>query len=221
MKHQNAFTMIELIFVIIILGILAAVAIPKLAAMRYAIELQQLITEYKKQNPYRAVIIESLLETGMITASVVTLPETGIPKLLLHLNKNAAQKIATAVPYMEGSKKVHVSITKAAYEQYLLHSGTPVPFMNKKIIKRNIFKQTPENIDLMKSGNAPIGIDGKPVQLHHMGQQNNGTLVEVLAQDEHQAYTQYLHSNSSASQIDRQAFNSFRSQYWKMRANEY
>ena len=33
-KSRNAFTMIELIFVIVILGILAAVAIPKLAATR-------------------------------------------------------------------------------------------------------------------------------------------------------------------------------------------
>lgn len=32
--HRNAFTMIELIFVIVILGILATVAIPKLAATR-------------------------------------------------------------------------------------------------------------------------------------------------------------------------------------------
>jgi prepilin-type N-terminal cleavage/methylation domain-containing protein len=34
MKSRNAFTMIELIFVIIIIGLLAAIAVPKLAATR-------------------------------------------------------------------------------------------------------------------------------------------------------------------------------------------
>ena len=34
MKNRNAFTMIELIFVIVIIGILASVAVPKLATTR-------------------------------------------------------------------------------------------------------------------------------------------------------------------------------------------
>ena len=33
-KHQKAFTMIELVFVIVVIGILSAIAIPKLAATR-------------------------------------------------------------------------------------------------------------------------------------------------------------------------------------------
>lgn len=38
-KNKNAFTMIEMVFVIVILGILAAVAIPKMAATRTDAEI--------------------------------------------------------------------------------------------------------------------------------------------------------------------------------------
>ena len=44
MKKRAAFTMIELIFVIVILGILAAVAIPKLAATRDDAQISKIVT---------------------------------------------------------------------------------------------------------------------------------------------------------------------------------
>ena len=44
-KSKNAFTMVELIFVIVILGILAAVAIPKLAATRDDAKISVAATE--------------------------------------------------------------------------------------------------------------------------------------------------------------------------------
>ncbi len=46
--HQNAFTMIELIFVIVIIGVLAAVAIPKLAATRDDAAVAALISHVRK-----------------------------------------------------------------------------------------------------------------------------------------------------------------------------
>jgi len=43
--YQNAFTMIEMIFVIVVLGILAAVAVPKLAATRTDAEITKGIAD--------------------------------------------------------------------------------------------------------------------------------------------------------------------------------
>lgn len=45
--HKKAFTMIELIFVIVIIGILAAVAIPKLAATRDDAEISKIVANAK------------------------------------------------------------------------------------------------------------------------------------------------------------------------------
>jgi len=41
MKNKNAFTMVELVFVIVVLGILAAVAVPKLAATKGDAEISK------------------------------------------------------------------------------------------------------------------------------------------------------------------------------------
>ena len=51
----------------------------------------------------------------------------------------------------------------------------------------------------MKNGQPPIGIDGEPVQLHHMKQENRGTLVEVLAKDEHKKEYKLLHRYKEGS----------------------
>lgn len=82
------------------------------------------------------------------------------------------------------------------------------------------------NLQLMKSGKAPIGNDGKPVQLHHVLQKEGGPMAEVR-EVTHQEYKRALHgligrgnSFRNNNDLDRQ-YNNFRKKYWRWRAAEY
>ncbi len=78
------------------------------------------------------------------------------------------------------------------------------------------------SLDLMRKGNAPIGPDGKPLNLHHMLQSNDGPLAE-MTQTFHQVNSKVIHINPSSmpSGIDRKAFDAFRKQYWQNRAGDF
>jgi len=85
------------------------------------------------------------------------------------------------------------------------------------------YENTPENQERMKQGKAPIGNDGKPVELHHEGQQANGQLTEKT-QTEHRGGEDFKknHPNTGEkpSQIDRNKFNQTRRKHWKDKANQ-
>ena len=108
-------------------------------------------------------------------------------------------------------------------------------FLNVKVFQRNdIFDVntistwkvngkdvTGTNLERMASGRAPIGVDGKPVNLHHLIQIDNAGVAEVTATF-HQEYSQTLHINPNTmeSDIDRSSFNEWREKYWQHRAEE-
>ena len=68
---------------------------------------------------------------------------------------------------------------------------------------------TGTNIERMAAGNAPIGYDGKLVQLHHLLQTQDGPIVEV-SQTFHNNYYSTIHINTGQlpSTINRSHFNS-------------
>lgn len=70
-------------------------------------------------------------------------------------------------------------------------------------------KQGRTNVQRMEQGLAPIGRDGKSVNIHHIGQTNSGPVMEITA-TEHQKNYSNLHTNigQEPSQIDRNAFSS-------------
>ncbi|SCY73332.1 HNH/ENDO VII family nuclease, partial [Butyrivibrio sp. INlla14] len=76
------------------------------------------------------------------------------------------------------------------------------------------------NTQRMEQGLAPIGKDGKSVNIHHVDQTDTGPVKEILATKHQQNYKE-LHSNTGQepSQIDRPAFNKWRkNSYWPWHA---
>jgi RHS repeat-associated protein len=78
------------------------------------------------------------------------------------------------------------------------------------------------NLQRMESGIAPIGPDGKSINLHHMTQMNDGAIAEVT-QSFHQQNSKVIHINPNTvpSGIDRNAFGTWKKQYWKNRVNDF
>ncbi len=74
----------------------------------------------------------------------------------------------------------------------------------------------------MEEGLAPIGPDGKSINLHHMLQSQDGPIAEVT-QTFHSQKSSVININPSTfpSGIDRTTFNSWRKAYWMNRANDF
>lgn len=89
MQRRKAFTMIEIIFVIVIIGILAAVAIPKFAANRNNAEANILVFEAKqvieKINLYYLAHGYQVFKDAK-TPEITNVPLYGITALTKHIN---------------------------------------------------------------------------------------------------------------------------------------
>lgn len=80
------------------------------------------------------------------------------------------------------------------------------------------YENTPENQERKQQGKAPIGKDGKPVELHHEGQKADSSLKEMTRTD-HRGGENFKknHQNTGQqrSEINRSEFNKTRRQHWK------
>lgn len=82
------------------------------------------------------------------------------------------------------------------------------------------------NLELMERGNAPIGNDGMPIQLHHVLQKESGPMAEVR-EITHEEYHRILHglaSDGSSFRHDerlKKQYENFRRKYWRWRARQY
>lgn len=81
------------------------------------------------------------------------------------------------------------------------------------------FGQT--NLERMESGKSPLDLNGKPIELHHIGQTAEAPLAE-LTRSEHMCNgnDSVLHDKSKESEIDRTVFLKERAEHWKARAEQ-
>ncbi|MFT5717146.1 MAG: hypothetical protein ACI9T7_001332 [Oleiphilaceae bacterium] len=77
------------------------------------------------------------------------------------------------------------------------------------------------NLERMEKGKPPVAQDGKPIELHHVGQDADSPLAE-LSQKEHrgEGNNTILHDGTQESKIDRVAFQKEKSDHWKARAEQ-
>lgn len=71
------------------------------------------------------------------------------------------------------------------------------------------------NLERMKHGLSPLDVNGKPFELHHIGQNPDGTLAILTAEEHDNAV---LHGFKAISEIDRKAFGKQRAKFWKTMA---
>jgi hypothetical protein len=82
------------------------------------------------------------------------------------------------------------------------------------------------NVERMEEGLAPIGSDGKSMEIHHLIQSDDGSFAEVSYTFHKENYaTIHIYYGKDKKpvdlQVDRDWFDSFRADYWKSRANDF
>ncbi len=100
----------------------------------------------------------------------------------------------------------------------IVYEGVTV-IQDTKLIDPNLIDDLGRtNLDRMKEGLAPIGSDGKSLNLHHVDQTMTGPIQEMTSTFHSQNY-KLLHQNTGQlpSQINRAEFNKWRGGYWQNR----
>ncbi len=132
--------------------------------------------------------------------------------------------------YTQGSSNSKI-FTRVQYEGTVI-VGDEIRDVSRRVYQRNDidFDRVDEdsgltNLEIMKKGQAPIGNDGKPIQLHHILQKESGPMVEVR-ETTHEEYMRILHGLISSGNsfrnnddLNRQ-YENFRRKYWRWRARE-
>lgn len=77
------------------------------------------------------------------------------------------------------------------------------------------------NMERMRKGKAPLGEDGRPIELHHIGQKQDSALAELTRAEHREGGNDgVLHDKYKETEIDRVDFDKERQAHWKARAEQ-
>ena len=92
----------------------------------------------------------------------------------------------------------HPNPTKSdSWTHYVEFKGNRVYQRNDLIDPNKVHPVYGTNLEAMKQGKPPIGPDGKPINLHHTIQTNDGPIAEIT-QTFHQQNTGIIHINPNS-----------------------
>lgn len=75
------------------------------------------------------------------------------------------------------------------------------------------------NLQRMEQGYAPLDAQGRPIELHHIGQKQDSPLAELTGSEHRGAGNDnVLHNKQKESEINRADFDKERQEHWKARA---
>jgi hypothetical protein len=77
------------------------------------------------------------------------------------------------------------------------------------------------NLERMRKGKAPLDKDGRPIELHHIGQKQDSALAELTRAEHREGGNDcVLHDKYKETEIDRVDFDKERQAHWKARAEQ-
>ena len=77
------------------------------------------------------------------------------------------------------------------------------------------------NLERMSDGRAPLDSNGRPIELHHIGQKQDSPLAELtMAEHRGNGNDNILHNKLKESEINRENFGMERAEHWKARAEQ-
>ncbi|MDR1017857.1 MAG: hypothetical protein LBM02_04060 [Lachnospiraceae bacterium] len=165
---------------------------------------------------------------GTLEKNVREITKKGTKEIIEKLGKEVGEKVVKFSDEIIEAAKIPPTQLKIL-ESQKLEEGLVNGRKALKQIDLELDKMTPRikegrevvesNLERMKEGLAPIGKDGNPIELHHVGQKMDSPLAE-LEQSVHHRNFKELHEIGKTSEIDRKAFRQQKIDYWKARARQ-